>query len=171
MIAFDNAPIEEVNCHKHRVTLSSNLSWEAHILCMFEKASKRLNLLKGMKFKLGRDTLAKLYKSLIRPIMEYANVLWDGCSANESELLEFVQYESAKVLTGAMRGTSRQKLLSELSWVELETRRSLHKLVLYYTFRCSLTQNTHSFTSIDDQYRADMFIYATVHLFARIDFQ
>jgi hypothetical protein len=35
--------------------------------------------------------------------MEYADVLWDGCS--ESDLLEQVQYESAKVVTGAMKGT------------------------------------------------------------------
>ena len=38
----------------------------------------------------------KRYKSLIRPIMEYADVLWDGCYDNECELLESVQYEAAK---------------------------------------------------------------------------
>ena len=132
-LVFDNAPIEEVNCHKHLgVTLSSNLSWKAHILNIYEKASKRLNLLKGLKYKIGRDALAKLYKSLIRPIMEYADVLWDGCTENDSDLLEFVQYEAAKVVTGAMRGTSRQRLLAELSWDELKTRRSTHKLVLFF---------------------------------------
>ena len=49
--------------------------------------------------------------------MEYADVLWDGCSVGESDLLEHVQYESAKVVTGAMQGTSK-----------LKTRRSIHKL-------------------------------------------
>ena len=93
----DNAPIDDVYSHKHLgVTLTSNLSWKPHILNIYEKASKRLNFLKGLKFKISREVLDKLYKSLIRPIMEYADVLWDGCYDNECELLESVQYEAAK---------------------------------------------------------------------------
>jgi hypothetical protein len=45
-------------------------------------------MLKGLKYKISRDTLCKLYKSLIRPVMEYADVLWDGCTESESDLLE-----------------------------------------------------------------------------------
>ncbi len=62
--------------------------------------------------------------------MEYADVLWDGYSVGESDLLEHVQYESAKVVTGAMQGTSKSRLLEELAWKDLKTRRSIHKLVL-----------------------------------------
>ena len=64
--------------------------------------------------------------------MEYADVLWDGYSVGESDLLEHVQYESAKVVTGAMQGTSKSRLLEELAWKDLKTRRSIHKLVLYF---------------------------------------
>ena len=74
----------------------------------------------------------KRYKSLIRPIMEYADVLWDGCYDNECELLESVQYEAAKVVTGAMRGTSRQALSIELGWDDLKTRSLIHKLISYF---------------------------------------
>ena len=49
---FNNNEIQEVFNHKHLgVTLSSNLTWTAHIINIHEKASKRLNLLKGLKFK------------------------------------------------------------------------------------------------------------------------
>ena len=41
-------------------------------------------------------------------------MLWDGCTDEESELLESVQYEAGKVVTGAMRGTSRIRLMTEL---------------------------------------------------------
>ena len=37
-----------------------------------------------------------------------------GCSDNESDLIEHVQYESALVVTGAMRGTSRSRVLEDL---------------------------------------------------------
>jgi hypothetical protein len=38
----------------------SDLSWRIHIFNVYEKASKKLNLLKGLKFKLGRETLIQL---------------------------------------------------------------------------------------------------------------
>ena len=31
--------------------------------------------------------------------MEYSDVVWDNCSEGESQLLESVQYESARVVT------------------------------------------------------------------------
>ena len=139
---FANEPIEIVSNHKHLgVTLSSNLSWRAHILNIYEKASKKLNLLKRFKFKLDRETLSKLYKSLIRPVMEYADVLWDGCSENESDLIEHVQYQAATVVVGAMKGTSRVRLLEELAWEDMKTRRSIHKLILYFKIVNKLTPN------------------------------
>ena len=64
--------------------------------------------------------------------MEYADVVWDGCSDGLNDLLESVQYEAAKLVTGAMKGTSQRKLLDELAWEELKTRRSVHKLVLFF---------------------------------------
>ena len=47
--------------------------------------------------------------------MEYANVIWDDCSINEAELLENVQYGEARVVSGAMRGTGRARVLRELA--------------------------------------------------------
>ena len=64
--------------------------------------------------------------------MEYADVLWDGCSVSESDLLEHVQYEVAKVVTGAMKGTSTSRLLEELACEDLGTWRLIHKLVLFF---------------------------------------
>ena len=75
-------------------------------------------MLKGIRYKVGRDTLRKLYESVIRPVMEYADVLWNGCTDEESELLESVQYEAGKVVAGAMRGT-------ELGLEEMKVRRDI----------------------------------------------
>ena len=93
---------------------------------------KRLNILKGIKYTVDRTTLRKLYKSLVRPLMEYADVLWDGCTKSESHLLEHAQYESAKIVTGAMKGTNKHRLMQELGWEDLKTRRAIHKLLLYF---------------------------------------
>ena len=68
----------------------------------------------------------------MRPLIEYADVLWDGCTESESDLLEHVQYEAAKIVTGAMKGTSKHRLMQEIGWEDLKTRRAIHKLLLYF---------------------------------------
>jgi hypothetical protein len=104
-LKLSEKPIDEVSCHEHLgVLLSSNMSWKVHIEKIHQNASKTLNLLKGFKFKLPRLTLEILYKSLVRSKMEYANVVWDGCIIGESDLLESVQYDAAKLISGAMKG-------------------------------------------------------------------
>ena len=89
-----------------------------------------INLLKPLKYNLSRYTLEVLFKSLARSSLEYADVVWDGCSESDSNLLESLQIEGARVVSGALKGTNRVSLLNELSWVELCVRRKIHKLRL-----------------------------------------
>ena len=42
------------------------------------------------------------------------DVIWDGCSEGEANILETVQYEAVRVVTGAMKGTNKRRLLNEL---------------------------------------------------------
>ena len=76
---------------------------------MRELARERIKL-KGLKFKLNRNALERLYKSLVRPVMEHADVVWDGCTENECDILEHVQREPAKIAPGAIKGTSKHRL-------------------------------------------------------------
>lgn len=106
---------------------------------MYANVSKALNVLKTLKYKLNRASLNSLYKSHVRPLMEYADVIWDGCSEGEANILETVQYEAARVVTGAMKGTNKRRLLNELCWEDMKTRRLAHKLILFYKITNSLT--------------------------------
>ena len=72
---------------------------------MDQKASKKLNLLKLLKYNLSSYTLEVLLKSLVRSSLQYADAVWDGCSDSESNLLESLQIESARVVTDALKGT------------------------------------------------------------------
>ena len=52
-LTLANEPIDIVDQHDHLgVTLTNKLSWRPHILKIHQKASKKLNLLKPMKFKI-----------------------------------------------------------------------------------------------------------------------
>jgi hypothetical protein len=97
--------------------------------------------LKAIKFKISREVLVKLYKTLLRPTLEYAHVLLDNCPQSESDLIESIQYESAKrVVKDATRGT-RSKLLDELALENMKTRRSMNKLILYFKIVNNCTPN------------------------------
>ena len=88
--------IAQVNIHSHLgLVFQNNISWNSHVLSIYEKASKRLK-----SFKINRSTLDCLYKSLIRPIMEYGILYaWDyNCTVGNSDMLECVQYKSTKVV-------------------------------------------------------------------------
>ena len=91
------------------------MSWRKHIVQVYEKASKRLNMLKFVTYKLDLSILTSLYKSLIRPLIEYGNVTWNNCHDCDPALLDSVQYEAARLVTGAIKGTSSARLYKELA--------------------------------------------------------
>ena len=89
---LDNVCIEEVEKYTHLgLVFQNNMLWWSHIQNIIEKVSKRLNTLKLLKYKVNRSTLTCLYKSMIRPLMEYGDVIWDNCSEGEASLLEHIQ--------------------------------------------------------------------------------
>ena len=99
---------------------------------IYSKACSRLNVLRLLKHSLDRTSLEKLYFGFIRPILEYGNLIWDNCTNEESDLIESVQYEAARIVTGMRRGTSRLKLYNELGWDSLRERRKKQKLIFVY---------------------------------------
>ena len=62
--------------------------------------------------------------------MEYGDVIWDNnCTEGEASLLESIQYECARVVTGAIKGASARALMNELAWESLSTGQAeMHKL-------------------------------------------
>ena len=132
---FDGQVVDEVKSHKHLgVLLSSDLSWNAHIDAACLKATRRLDIMRSFKYLLSRRALEQIYFVFIRPIIEYGDVLYDGCGLMNEAKLNKVQYEAAKIVSGAMHGTSYDLLLKDLGWEPLKSRRERHKLCLFYDF-------------------------------------
>ena len=108
------------------------MSWSPHIAQIVAKVSKKVSVFNSLKFKLPRQILDVIYKSFIRPSLEYADVVWHNCSVSDSRLIERVQYECSLTVSGAVRGSSYSSLLQELGWEKLSDRRYIHSLVLFY---------------------------------------
>jgi hypothetical protein len=60
-----------------------------------------------------------MWHSTIRPTLEYACEVWDGCFEREVANLEKVQLESARIVTGLTKFASRDSLYYETGWEPL----------------------------------------------------
>ena len=130
---LNGVKLNEVQHHSHLgLTLSNNMSWDTPIGVILRKASRTLNVIKALKFKLPRQTLSKLYCTMIRPILEYANVVFDNMPSHLSDALERFQYQAGLVCSGALHGTSRVAVLQDLGWPTLAERREIYKLSLMF---------------------------------------
>ena len=59
-----------------RVIMASDLKWSKHVEEIVHKANKVLGLLKRTVGGKNKDIFSILYKTLVRPILEYACSVW-----------------------------------------------------------------------------------------------
>ena len=69
-------------------------------------------------------SLVTIYKSFIRPHLDYGDIMYDQAhTASFHQKIESAQYNSALAITGAIRGTSKEKLYQELGLATLKEKR------------------------------------------------
>ena len=130
---FDGSPIKQVKEHCHLgLHFSSDMKWNTHVNNICKRASQRNCILQKFKYRLPRKSLETIYKTMIRPILEYADVVFDGCGTVLTQRLESIQYNAARTCLGALRTTNLKSLLDETGWETLAVRRKTHKMSLYY---------------------------------------
>ena len=70
-----------------------------------------------------------LYKAFVRPHLDYGDIIYDQAhNASFHQKLESLQYNACLAITGAIRGSSREKLYQELDFESLQQRRWYRKL-------------------------------------------
>ena len=96
---------------------------------------KIIGTIKRLNSILPRSSLLTIYKSFVRPHLDYGDVIYD--QPNNQTLcdrIESVQYDAALAITGAIRGTSKIKLYNEIGLESLKDRRWMRRLSFFYKF-------------------------------------
>ena len=88
--------------------------------------------MRALKFVLNRKSLERLCFSFIRPLLKYADVVWDNINDALKHDLGSAQNEAVRIVTGATKYCNIQKLLFELKWETLTERRKKHLLIMLY---------------------------------------
>ena len=128
---MDGSVLEDTTSFKMLgLTFSSKLDWGSYIVSIAKTASKKIGaLIRSMKF-LSPEVALYLYKSTIRPCMEYCCHVWAGAPSCYLELLDKLQKRICRAV-----GPSLAASLEPLAH-----RRNVASLSLFYRYyfgRCS----------------------------------
>ena len=130
-IYFNNKSVKQVPSQKHlQLILDCKLNFQEHLQNILNEVNKTIGLLRKLQNILPREPLLTIYKSFVRPHL--GDVIYDQHYNNSfHQKLESIQYNAAPAITGAIRGSSREKLYQELGLESLKQRQWFRKLCYF----------------------------------------
>lgn len=114
------------------VTITENLSWSEHISNVTKKANSKLYLLSKTFTKISFSGSIRLYKTYVRPLLEYCGTVWCPELVRDRTLLENIQKKATR-LSFKRRRPDYQQRLSLAGLPTFEARRLRGDLII--TFR------------------------------------
>ena len=133
-LRFNNSIVSQSPHQKHLgIFFDARLNFEEHLKAITTKVNRTIGLLRKLQKALRRPALMTMYKAFVRPHLDYGDQIYDE-AYNElfQQKLESIQYNTCLALSGAIRGSSREKLYHELALESLQCRRWYRKLCLFY---------------------------------------
>ena len=102
------------------------------------KVNETIRLILKLQDTLPRTSLITIFKSFIRPRLDYGDLIYDRTyNTSFHQNIESIQYNAGLAITGAVRVTSREKLYQECGFKSLQQRR-------WYRKRCCLFKITNN---------------------------
>ena len=87
-IILNGTSLNSVSSHKHLgLILTKKMTWSEHILSFTNKAKKRIHLLSAFKYSMSRYALFRCYLPFVRPLLEYADIIFDNCFKQEKLMI------------------------------------------------------------------------------------
>ena len=143
-----------MNDHKHLgLILDSKLSFAKHISEKNSTARKGIGIIKHLAPYLPLKSRDQIFKMHVRPHLDYCDSIYhipvktrersdfDQTRTLNYQInsLESTQYQAALAVSGAWKGTSRNKIYDELGWETLDERRMFRRLMQFYKIMTGLT--------------------------------
>ena len=125
---IENVVLEEGKLEKDLgIFISNDISWSHHISYMINKSNKQMGRIKHAFEFLDKNIIRLLYKSLVRPHLEYGAVIWNPQRQGEIDRIEKVQNRSTKI--PSLYGFSHEERNLKLNLPTLENRRRRGDLI------------------------------------------
>ena len=124
-LTLNKTEVRTCQCQKHLgLILDKRLNFTEHIKSKISKCDKLIGIIKKLSISFPRNALLRIYKSFIRPHLDYTDIIYDKPNnASFKTKIENVQYRVCIAITGVIQGTSRERLYRELGLESLADRR------------------------------------------------
>ena len=113
------------------VIIDNELSFHKQAAAAVKKANSCLGLIKRSFIKIDKETVPLLYKSLIRPHLEYGNLIWGPFFKQDAQLVERVQRRATKLISDLSQ-LDYQERLKQLNLPSLQHRRRRGDMIFTY---------------------------------------
>ena len=132
-LVFNNTNVSQSSSQKHLgVILDSKLIFDEHSKMVPLKISKTLGLLRKLHNMLPRSALITIYKAFVRSHLDYGDIFYNQAyNMSFHHKLQSIQYNACLAITGAIRGTSKEKLYQELGLESLQLGRWYRKIGMF----------------------------------------
>ena len=109
---FNENLVKLSSTQKHLgMILDTKLDFSLHLKNVQNKVNKTIGLLRKLQDTLPRTSLITIFKSFIRPHLDYGDIIYDRAyNTSFHQNIESIQYNAALAITGAVRRTSREEL-------------------------------------------------------------
>ena len=134
--------LDEVSSAKYLgLNIDNKLNFNTHVDAVAKKANSIRAFLGRNLSQCSRSIKEGMYKTYVRPIVEYAAAAWDPHTQQNIKKIEQVQRSCARFVTGTYnRRSSVTTLLGDLRWPSLQSRRKEIRLAMLYRIRNGLVE-------------------------------
>ena len=110
-LTFRKSTVSQTTSQKHLgVILDASLSFEEHLISVESKTNKTIRLLRKSQNTLPSQELITICKAFVRSHLDYDGILYDQAyNPSFHQKQEKIQYSACMAITGAIRGTSKEK--------------------------------------------------------------
>jgi len=112
--------------------VSKDLKWDKQCSQAVKKANRMLGVIKRNFTDRSKETIMPLYKSVVRPHLEYCVPIWSPHYQKDIELVEGVQRRATELIDD-VRNLHYEERIKKLNLMTLEKRR--HRSDLIETFK------------------------------------
>ena len=110
------------------IKFHSSLKFDSHISTVVNKANQIIGLIKRSFYFMDKSLFLKLYKTLVRPHLDYGNSIWYPISKKNIQSIENVQRRATRIVP-ELKNLTYEERLFELNLPTLEYRRKRGDLI------------------------------------------
>lgn len=148
--SVNGVPLTKTKHHKYLgITLSSDLRWDSHIANITSTALRKLLFIRRRLRSAPVSSKLLAYKTLVRPVLEYANTVWFPQSITNITKLEAIQRKALRIIHNKYKRTDSPTLLAASSSLQTLSARAKQARLKFL------------FQLLHEQYRIDVQKYVT----------